>query len=68
MIETTAAYIGASELERLSRKNDSVTLIDARTTEEFAAVHVPGAVNVSISGLAEHVRNRRPPVISSTAL
>jgi rhodanese-related sulfurtransferase len=33
-------------------------LIDARTAEEFAEGHVPGAINVPIDDLSEFIRNQ----------
>jgi len=58
MNETPEQYIAVSEVERLLREDNTVILIDARTADEFAEGHVPGAINVSIPDLAEFVRNR----------
>ena len=37
------------------REREGVPLIDVRETEEFAAGHVPGAVNLPMSTLGEHL-------------
>jgi len=58
MSETPEKYIAVTEVERLLREDNSVILIDARTAEEFAEGHVPGAINVSIPDLAEYLQNR----------
>ncbi len=57
MNETTTNYVVVNELERLL-KEDNVTLIDARTSEEFDEGHVPGAINVPIADLTEFERSR----------
>jgi len=41
-------------LERV--RNDLVTVIDVRTHEEFAAGHVPGALNIPINQLEEYLQ------------
>ncbi len=58
MNEMTADYIVVNELERILREDGTVTLIDARTSEEFSEGHVPGAINVPISDLTEFARGR----------
>ncbi|MEE8426491.1 MAG: rhodanese-like domain-containing protein [Woeseiaceae bacterium] len=58
MIEAAMKYLTVSALEGLLKENHAVTLIDARTAEEFDEGHVPGAINVPIADLAEFVRNR----------
>jgi rhodanese-related sulfurtransferase len=51
--ESSVNYLAVNKLERLLKEDSSVTLIDARTSEEFAEGHVPGAINVGIVDLAE---------------
>jgi rhodanese-related sulfurtransferase len=51
--ESSVNYLAVNKLERLLKEDSSVTLIDARTSEEFAEGHVPGAINVGIVRLAE---------------
>ncbi len=46
-------YVEVDELERLLKEDSSLMLVDARTTEEFADGHIPGAVNIGIAELAE---------------
>ena len=53
MTETPAEYIAVSDVERLLREDGSIALIDARTAEEYAEAHVPGAINVPINALAD---------------
>jgi len=57
MNETSTNYVLVTELERLL-KEDEVTLIDARTAEEYDEEHVPGAINVPIVDLTEFAKNR----------
>ncbi|MFG6402057.1 MULTISPECIES: rhodanese-like domain-containing protein [unclassified Microbacterium] len=37
------------------RERDGVPLIDVREVDEFAAGHVPGAVNLPMSSIGEHL-------------
>lgn len=37
------------------REREGVPLIDVRETDEFAAGHVPGAVNLPMSTIGEHL-------------
>ena len=59
MIETSTTYVFANDMERLLRQDSSVTLIDARTPEEFAAGHVPDAINVPIAELDDYAKRHR---------
>ena len=54
----TVNYLLVTELERLLQEDSTVTLIDARTAEEFDEGHVPYAFNVPIADLTEFARNR----------
>jgi rhodanese-related sulfurtransferase len=58
MKQTSWQYITASDLERLLKDDESATLIDARTREEFGREHVPRAINVPITELAGFARGR----------
>jgi rhodanese-related sulfurtransferase len=51
--ESSVNYLAVNKLERLLKEDSSVMLIDARTSEEFAEGHVPGAINVGVANLAE---------------
>ena len=42
-------------LERQAKKDQSVFVLDVRTPEEYAAGHVPGAVNVPYDQVASHL-------------
>ena len=53
MNESSMNYLSVNKLERILKEDSSVTLIDARTSEEFCEGHVPGAINVGIEELAE---------------
>ena len=53
MTGTPTEYIAVSDVERLLREDGNITLIDARTAEEYAEAHVPGAINVPIDALAD---------------
>ena len=57
MNEKSTNYVLVTELERLL-KTDELTLIDARTAEEFDEEHVAGAINVPIVDLAEFAKSR----------
>jgi rhodanese-related sulfurtransferase len=58
MNEPSTKYVAVNELDRLLKKDGEVTLIDARTSEEFAEGHVPGAINISIVELPEFAESR----------
>jgi phage shock protein E len=54
----TSAYAGetpridqATLLERIERHDPSMIVVDVRTPEEFAAGHVPGAINIPYTDL-----------------
>jgi len=49
-------YVVVNELGRLMKEDSGVTLIDARTPEEFDEGHIPGAINVPIVDLAEFAK------------
>lgn len=53
MNETPTNYVSVTDMEHLLREDGAVTLIDARTPEEFAGGHVQGAINVPIADLAD---------------
>ena len=58
MSEKPADYVFVQDLERLLEEDGAVTLIDARTAEEFTEGHVPGAINIPIPDLVEFARSR----------
>ncbi len=57
MTETATEYIAVSDVERLLREDGSITLIDARTAEEYGEAHVPGAINVPMDALADFAQS-----------
>ncbi len=58
MNEPSTNYVNVNELARLLKEDSTVTLIDARTAEEFSEGHVPVAVNVGIVELTEFADSR----------
>ncbi|MCC6406074.1 MAG: hypothetical protein IT453_02830 [Planctomycetes bacterium] len=51
-VESGGDHLGTAELaERLLARPDSLLLIDVRPSDEFAALHLPGAVNLSLPEL-----------------
>jgi rhodanese-related sulfurtransferase len=57
MMEMSEQFIAVNDLERLLKEDETATLIDARTAEEFAEGHVPGAINVAIGELTEFAKS-----------
>lgn len=51
-------YVAVKELERLLNEDSTVTLIDARTAEEYDEGHVPGAINIPIADLSQFAKDR----------
>lgn len=49
--------IDSRELQRLMADEPSVRIIDVRSGGEFDTVHIPGAYNVPLDTLHEHVRD-----------
>lgn len=45
----------ASLLKRIEKKDTSLVILDVRTPEEFAAGHVPGAINIPYSHLPSRI-------------
>ncbi len=58
MKETPANYVDVNELKRCLDDDGTLTLIDARSREEFSEGHVPGAINVGIAQLPEFAERR----------
>jgi rhodanese-related sulfurtransferase len=57
--ETSTNYVGVNDVEHLLREDGAITLIDARTAEEFAGGHVPGAINVPVAELSDLEQKHR---------
>ena len=57
MNQSSANYVVVSELDRLLKEDSTVTLIDARTPQEFAEAHASSAINVPITNLTEFAGN-----------
>ena len=53
----TPDSIQTSDLDRLLGEDPHLRVIDVRTGGEFAAVHIPGAHNVPLDTLGEHLRD-----------
>ena len=45
----------ASLLKRIEKKDASLVILDVRTPEEFAAGHVPGAINIPYTHLPSRI-------------
>lgn len=45
----------ASLLKRIEKKDTSMVILDVRTPEEFAAGHVPGAINIPYTHLPSRI-------------
>jgi len=45
----------ASLLKRIGQKDTSMVILDVRTPEEFAAGHVPGAINIPYTHLPSRI-------------
>ncbi len=58
MNKTSANYVVVNELDRLLREDSTVTLIDARTAQEYEEEHASNAINVPIASLAEFADER----------
>jgi rhodanese-related sulfurtransferase len=54
-------YVAVDALERLLANRGAVTLLDARSPEEYSRGHVPGAINVPIADLLDFARDRLTP-------
>jgi rhodanese-related sulfurtransferase len=48
---TTPRIDQASLLKRIDNKDSSLVILDVRTSEEYAAGHVPGAINIPYTHL-----------------
>ncbi len=57
MTEAPAEYIAVADVERLLKEDGAAMLIDARSPEEYAEAHVPGAINVPIADLPDFARS-----------
>lgn len=49
--------IDAQQLRELMRTDPTIRILDVRTGGEFDTVHIPGAYNVPLNTLAEHVND-----------
>jgi rhodanese-related sulfurtransferase len=52
---TEAPSISAAELHDRRTSGDAPTLIDVRTPAEYAAGHIPGAINIPFDEVAERI-------------
>ncbi|GAB2323342.1 hypothetical protein IRB23M11_09620 [Alkalibacterium sp. m-11] len=43
------------------QKRENLNIIDVREVDEFAAGHIPGAVSMPLSGLAQEFKTRELP-------
>lgn len=52
---TTARIDQGSLLKRIEKKDASLVILDVRTPEEYAAGHVPGAINIPYTHLPSRI-------------
>lgn len=52
---TTPRIDQGSLLKRIEKKDTSLVILDVRTPEEFAAGHVPGAINIPYTHLPSRI-------------
>jgi rhodanese-related sulfurtransferase len=60
-IKKNAPQTSAARLHKAMAQGRKLLVIDVRTPKEFAAEHVPGAVNIPIGTLAEKIREMNVP-------
>ena len=53
--EDTPKIDQASLLKRIEKKDGSLVILDVRTPEEYAAGHVPGAINIPYTHLPSRI-------------
>lgn len=56
-----APSIGAAELKARQVSGDAPVVIDVRTAEEYAAGHIPGALNIPFDEVAERISEVEAP-------
>lgn len=60
MSETAVEYISVIDVAGLLNEGEDVTLIDARTVEEYAEAHASAAINIPIADLDDFKVTGRP--------
>ncbi len=61
LAESEAPSITASELSARRAAGTAPVVIDVRTKEEYAAGHIPGALNISFDRVAERISEIEAP-------
>lgn len=59
--EETAKVAQGALLERIQKKDASMIILDVRSPEEFAAGHVPGAINIPYTHLPARISSLPSP-------
>lgn len=59
--EETAKVTQSALLERIQKKDTSLIVLDVRSPEEFAAGHVPGAINIPYTHLPARISSMPSP-------
>lgn len=59
--EETARVTQGALLERIQKKDAAVIILDVRSPEEFAAGHVPGAINIPYTHLPARISSMPSP-------
>lgn len=54
---TLPATIDIGQAARLLRERPDIQMIDVRTSEEFAAAHIPGSQNIPLAEIARRSRD-----------
>ncbi len=52
-VDNSAKQTSAEQLQKSLGKNAKIVVIDVRSPQEFAAGHVPGAINIPVEDLAK---------------
>lgn len=60
-VDKNARQTSATRLHQEMAQAGKLLVIDVRTPKEFAAEHVPGAVNIPIEELAKKIREMKVP-------
>jgi phage shock protein E len=55
LAEETSRIAQSALLARIEQKDDALIILDVRTWEEFAAGHVPGAINIPYTHLPARI-------------
>jgi rhodanese-related sulfurtransferase len=60
-VQASARETSAQDLKQGLAKKEKILVIDVRSPQEFAAGHVPGAVNIPVDELARRIEEMKVP-------